>query len=567
MTSKLNKDKTFIKNMHIDQFRAMENLTINIGEKLTLIGGINGVGKSSILGMLAQICSFRVHKEPEEIDSNNINKENSIDPLYRTIYNNSFESEFSDHFKISSKFDTPDKKYNVEFDINDALEKLVYKAQLRSTSRDGSLRFVLRRTESINDNTSRNITFPVIYLDLKRLTPFANRKLQYVEVLSDEEKEHFKQISNKIFTPIYTTNNRGTLITSNKDNVSSTVLSNGNYDIVGASTGEDNLGQIISALLSFARLKKEYNNYKGGLLLIDELDAGLFPKAQIGLLDVLRNFSSKYNIQVVFTTHSATIISKMLYFKEQSNLNKANKNDIGINFLNNPTGKIENYGHFSFKEMVASLNVEPLKKDSNFKINCYCEDDEAYVFLDSIITREQKKKLNLMKNITLGGEQLLTLSKAKVPEFSSLSLIILDGDKANKIKNNKNFLCLPSKTPPDQLMFHLLDIEPPDSSYWSIDPSNWNKQIFENLESTKNIRNNLSYNQRKQSYSFSQNNNAVIRDFFKEWFKENEHSLKNSKTSPIRKIWNKNNKETVAKFRTELDKKIDYLYSKNNFLS
>ncbi|OQQ91110.1 AAA family ATPase [Ligilactobacillus salivarius] len=565
MTSKLNKDKTFIKSMHINQFRALENLTIDIGEKLTLIGGINGVGKSSILGMLAQICSFKIYKELEETEED---EENEKSPdLYRTIYGNSFESDFGNHFKISEKFDTPDKEYKVEFDINDALEELVYKATLQSTSRNRNLRLVLRRTESINSNTSRNVTFPVIYLDLRRLTPFASRKLQYVEVLNDEEKERFKKISNQIFTPIYTTDNPDTLITSNKDNVSSTVLSNGNYDIVGASTGEDNLGQIISALLSFVRLKREYSNYKGGLLLIDELDASLFPKAQIGLLEVLRKFSSKYNIQVVFTTHSATIISKMLYFKEQSRLNKANNNDIGINFLNNPTGKIENYGHFSFKEMVASLNVEPLKKVSNFKINCYCEDEEAYAFLDSIITKEQKKKLNLMKKITLGGDQLLSLSKAKVPEFSSLSLIILDGDKRNKAQNTKNILFLPSETPPDQLMFHLLDNEQPDSPYWNIDTSNWNKQIFRNMEVTQNICSNFKYSPNKHSYLPLKNNTGATRDYFKIWFKENKKILKAAKTNPINKIWKPNNKEIVAKFQEELNKKIDNLYSKNNFLS
>ena len=238
MVSDLNKNKTFIKSMHINQFRALENLTIDIGEKLTLIGGINGVGKSSILGMLAQICSFKVYKELEETEENE-----KAPNLYRTIYGNSFESDFGNHFKISEKFDTPDKEYKVEFDINDALEELVYKATLQSTSRNRNLRLVLR-----------NVTFPVIYLDLRRLTPFASRKLQYVEVLNDKEKESFKEISNKIFTPIYTTDNPDTLITSNKDNISSTVLSNGNYDIVGASTGEDNLGQIISALLSFVRL-------------------------------------------------------------------------------------------------------------------------------------------------------------------------------------------------------------------------------------------------------------------------------------------------------------------------
>ena len=101
MTSKLNKDKTFIKSMHINQFRALENLTIDIGEKLTLIGGINGVGKSSILGMLAQICSFKIYKELEETEED---EENEKSPdLYRTIYGNSFESDFGNHFKISEK--------------------------------------------------------------------------------------------------------------------------------------------------------------------------------------------------------------------------------------------------------------------------------------------------------------------------------------------------------------------------------------------------------------------------------------------------------------------------------
>ena len=118
--------------MHINQFRALENLTIDIGEKLTLIGGINGVGKSSILGMLAQICSFKVYKELEETEENE-----KAPNLYRTIYGNSFESDFGNHFRISEKFDTPDKEYKVEFDINDALEELVYKATLQSAESKG----------------------------------------------------------------------------------------------------------------------------------------------------------------------------------------------------------------------------------------------------------------------------------------------------------------------------------------------------------------------------------------------------------------------------------------------
>lgn len=71
------------------------------------------------------------------------------------------------------------------------------------------------------------------------------------------------------------------------------------YNHLGNSAGQDNIGQIISALISFKRLQKELGNrYKGGILLIDELDASLYPAAQIKLVDVLHKKSLELNLQV-----------------------------------------------------------------------------------------------------------------------------------------------------------------------------------------------------------------------------------------------------------------------------
>src|SRR5690606_2647200 len=83
------------------------------------------------------------------------------------------------------------------------------------------------------------------------------------------------------------------------------------YDWQQNSAGQDNIGKILLAILSFKRLKEKYpNEYKGGILAIDEIDATLYPGSQIRLLDALRTFSSKFKIQIICTTHSLSILDR-----------------------------------------------------------------------------------------------------------------------------------------------------------------------------------------------------------------------------------------------------------------
>ncbi|HGH0864613.1 TPA: hypothetical protein ACJHIP_002429, partial [Staphylococcus pseudintermedius] len=235
------------------------------GRKLTVISGRNGTGKSSLLGLVSQFLSFRNVKDRNDID-------------YKTLFNEDFESEFKNHLKISEKYDTPDKKYK----INIFLEGKSKSYTLSTTKRDNNhIRFVLR------GNEDRNFTWPSSYLDLRRLTPMVYRKEDEEEKLQldGEDEKLLIEWTNSVIPKIEKSENISTNIPE-KD-IKSAVVTGENYDIKSASSGEDNVGQILMTLLSFKKLKENYKAYNGGIVLIDELDATLFPKSQLKLLDLL----------------------------------------------------------------------------------------------------------------------------------------------------------------------------------------------------------------------------------------------------------------------------------------
>lgn len=51
--------------------------------------------------------------------------------------------------------------------------------------------------------------------------------------------------------------------------------------------------------------------YKGGILAIDEMDATMYPASQVELLKILRKYASKLNLQILFTTHSMSLLKVM----------------------------------------------------------------------------------------------------------------------------------------------------------------------------------------------------------------------------------------------------------------
>lgn len=550
---------TKINKMNVKSFRSLEDVDVKIGSKLTLIAGRNGTSKSTILGILAQICSFEKNYTP--------NGENELQ--FNTVYDQEFYTEFRTHFRISEKYDTPKEKYQVDFGITDAQEQKEITASLQGTKRKSSLRLVLRKSDSIILNTSRNITHPSIFLSLERLLPIIKRDKDSEALLdlSEEEKEFIVKAHNRIFTTL----DRHVSISSNltkKAGVKSTVVTNEKYDVDSASSGEDNIGQILMALVSFKRLKRNWPDYKGGLLLIDELDASLFPRAQLELFDLFNKLAKQLDLQIVFTTHSPTLISHAFEKWENAQKNASTKNDIAINYLTDSRGKVENRHDYSLGDIIADLNITGKTLEQRVKVNCYYEDTEAYFMANHLLKNEQKKLIKPMSNVKLGSNNYLSLINVGVPEFKKLSLVVLDGDIPKKeIVKYKNVVLLPCSLPPDQLIFKYLNELDANDRYWE-NATRFNKHVFKAEKTYKEIIENVVFSEEKGKYILknASNSDEACRYLFKNWFNYHyDNYFKKAGLNPIIR-WKKDNKCLVKEFCEQFDKSYLSVFGSNNYM-
>lgn len=325
-----------------------------------------------------------------------------------------------------------------------------------------------------SSNTSRNFTHPVIFLSLKRLYPIADRKYEIndFEYLK-KHKQEFIRLTNELL-------NRGSSVATGTDGTISSAVAHGdNYDHESVSAGEDNAGQIILALMSFRKLKEEYPDYKGGLLLIDEADAGLFPTAQVNLLKMLDRECKNLNLQVVMTSHSPVLIEHAF---EQSQQFKRRYKTV---YLSNTYGDVQVMQDWSWTQISADINTKTIAAASGASlpsVNVYFEDKEAADFFAALMIRQPVKKFTTsMSEITLGCGNYLQLIQKGVPEFAQRSIVCLDADQALHIKGKsfKTVVLLPGTLPPDQLIFEHLYNLPADHEFWKNDMQ-FSRDVFTN---------------------------------------------------------------------------------------
>ncbi|RMW98554.1 hypothetical protein EBQ26_06825 [Allofranklinella schreckenbergeri] len=527
--------KTQIKKLTIEKFRALNNVEIEFGDHITVICGKNGTSKSSILGIAAQIFSF----EKDYTKDKEIN--------YQQIAGSSFKSQYSEHFRISKEFDQPGSMI-VNIELHDGHTNQDATAKLELMKRGASPRPVVRNNSTVKkgENTSRNFTHPVIFLSLKRLYPIADRKYEinnfdYLE----EHKEEFIGLTNELL------NRQSSLATGTGGTISSAVAHGENYDQDSVSAGEDNAGQIILALMSFRKLKEEYTDYKGGLLLIDEADAGLFPTAQVNLLKILERECRELNLQVVMTSHSPTLIE---YAYQQSQLYQRKYKTV---YLSNTFGDVQVMKDWSWPRISADINTQTVAVGTGEKlpkVNVYFEDKEAADFYAALMNRQSIKRFtNSLPEVTLGCSNYLQLIKHGVPEFSERSIICLDSDAAHQVgkKNPKTVVILPGKLPPDQLIFEYLYNLPADNDFWGNDLGyarpNFTQSAAEVIREFSINGDRVDVKENLKNYQ----GNKKPREVFKRFYKDSEFqklvALPSKSRNPWRH-WIENNRDACNKF-------------------
>src|SRR5690606_10190542 len=348
----------FIKSVHVKKFRGFSDVSFGLGNNLTAIAGQNGTQKTTLLGILSQPFTIT-------------DKEN---PLYgeKPLCGGNYKSLFSEKFKLSDAFDIPQShEWTLHID-NEEDPEFTIESIKRDSSGSTGIRFWQKGDRS---KGSGYIQLPVIYLSLSRLFPIGEDTLINTSneiSLTEAEFKFYKDWHNKI------------LIIPNVEMTSVDYMASKQKNTLGANTsfydwkmnsaGQDNIGKILLAILSFKRLKEIHGAaYQGGILAIDEIDATLYPASQLKLIEAFRKFSSQFNIQVVFTTHSLSILEKACEWQEDIKIT----GQLKVVYLQKVDSKVKAIDNISYEVIKNKLNVALSIREKPKKIPVFTEDKEG----------------------------------------------------------------------------------------------------------------------------------------------------------------------------------------------
>lgn len=554
-----------IDKIRIQNFRLIDDITLNPSRGLNAISGKNGTAKSTLLGMIAQGFSFnnKILNIPGFEDIREIKKEDFIknfnpditDKYYTynsilTYLGNNFESNSAEHFKLSASDARGKNHCTVHLNTGDYFN-------IESTFHNKSIpRLVTRRSTK----ESSNYVHPVIYLGLGRISPIVqSNNTDITLIIPDNIKKLIHTQYESILLKPYENNLKG-FNTSIKNKKTAAFLPN-NRTIEMISSGEDNLGQILLSVFSFKKLKETLKeDYRGGILLIDEIDATLYAAAQIKLIDFLLEYSKILNLQIFFTTHSMVILEHL----EALNKNKNNKSSIKIfsttldNKDNLEISEIE-HSYILKNEFLVTTGEEIITN----KINIYFEDSEAmYIFnglMSNYKTSDNKNITNRINKIksTLSCMTYKSLYDHKIPEFKKHSIICVDGDQKYNIDKMKTFIELPlCNLSPEEFIFDLLDDS--TSKYWQT-TTNYRHTHFMNnphYQAVKLIKNGLFETECKNVAS-GRYQGKKEREVWKLWFNEEKSNWK-KKNNPV-KYFAKENTQTINKFTNSFEKAFNFV--------
>ncbi|HGH3355270.1 TPA: AAA family ATPase, partial [Acinetobacter baumannii] len=157
-------------------------------------------------------------------------------------------------------------------------------------------------------------------------------------------------------------------------------------------------------MASFKKIKRELGDeYIGGLLVIDEIEAGLHPRAQIKLMDLLKSQAKNLKLQIVLTSHSLTVIKYIFDLKDPNNTSEL---DSVVYLADTRVPRLfKDPTYTKIKHDMLLVNNEERNYPKEKIIKIYFEDDEAKYFFEKILEH---------KNLTNGemafGANIETIS-------------------------------------------------------------------------------------------------------------------------------------------------------------
>ena len=280
-----------------------------------------------------------------------------------------------------------------------------------------------------------------------------------------------------------------------------------------------NLSIILTALLSLKYYYEsiESRNEVESVLLVDELDATLHPHFQFKILSLFEKMSKDYKIQIVFTTHSLSLIERALTDKD--NVIYLIDNINSVHQMDNPDIQ---------KVRLHLYNISVNSLYSSTAIPVFSEDDEARVLLNSLFDDYQKKNASFrivrtcfhLVNACLGAESLTNIFKDfKLSEIRDRSICILDGDHNTDLSNL--IISLPGNKSPEEMIFDYLEILFETDDFWNnneIISRGYSKRFY--LENIKDKINDFN-DEQEHKKARGESTKGDRREFNKKLFNDN----------------------------------------------
>lgn len=500
-------------------FRKLKNLNIDISSRITVIAGHNGIGKSTILGLIANGSEGK--------------KNNSLfNKTFRSIFSEVFFLDYFSDFKnitnqyeafldYSIKGELLTKRCSVEgnqktkIEDGHTIKKFMVEVPQEEIDKikslDSELKYIYRlrvipRTipesyqvgEKNQIGKAAKVNIPTLYLGMSRITPIGEFEWEHIELsdslLNQEDIDFITDTFNKILPYKHKSNNIYAHNFSNSNKRSR--VPNLGHPSLSISLGQDSISSIVTALASFNQLKNKIGGeYTGGILVIDEIEAGLHPHAQKRLIEQLKIIGSKLNLQIIVTSHSLTVIKTILNHEDSFKFKK----DSVVYLMDTNLPKVmQNTTYLKIKNDMLLIPYAPEIPEVLPACNVYFEDLEAHDFMLGLVASQKitntyshfGKELTLIP-AKLGCDNLFALSNSS--QHFKESVLVLDSDsidenplnKKNKlIKDSTNICILPpysidiySGVGPDKLAFMYLfekyQNQEENANFWGNQTPEW----------------------------------------------------------------------------------------------
>ena len=404
-------------------FRKLGNINIEFADRLTLIAGHNGIGKSTILGLVAN--TFGIARGGP--------KSYFGEPFYANIERIVYLA----LAEVSEAQKDPASAPVVTACINGT--EIKKRCAMTHRSVEKRARVVPRTIEKAKDDTvgqDAKIPLPTIYLGMRRLASAGEADEKEVtssklDMHADDSALMVDFVSTVIHgTELNTEVTHQTIKGSKKKTAQPGYVK---HDALAVSMGQDSLGSMATALASFNQLKRDMEEaYPGGLLVIDEMDVGFHPHAIERLAKSLKSYANKLDLQIIATTHSPRLIQAV----HPDGDGNANAPDKVIYLLD--TKFPRQAPDQSLRAMLSDMAMTPDEQKKPARkakptLAVYFEDDEAAQFCTCLIPAANKTALSRKYGVRInwiplgiGGSHLV-----KLPEKDPLFLdrvLIVDAD-------------------------------------------------------------------------------------------------------------------------------------------